>query len=558
MEIVTPGIETDRKGVPIIYPTLGPQIIDFIESRFVYGPGPLQGEPYKLRDEFKYILMRAYEHHFPDSFVDYGDGVRESTHGRRRFNFVNLSFPKGCAKSEFAAIIGLTEMHPDAPVRFDGYDPKAPGGMAPGRSVVAPEVLMFAPTLDNLKDLAYGAAMEIARMITDAGIYDVNKDRIALNGEPNAKMKPLAVSPNALDGYKQTFVCIDEPHRWYEDRHREAFSVIQNGLPKRKKDNPWMLTTTTAGDPSEPSVARDQFRAGVRESEHPNKNTKTFFFHRQASDENAKFDTMANRIKALREASGEEASEFRDLAYTASLWDQEGADVSYLERVWCNRWVQSSKTAFDGEAFRDLGDEELKVLPGSVVTVGFDGAQTQDSTAIVITEVSTGIQNLVGLWERPNDLENKTWRVPVSEVDSVMRSIFDDYHVIMLYADPPYWEEQISKWEGLYEGKVIRWYTKTTIPMYYALRAYNEAIQSGALAHDGDPDFVRHVKNAGRNQLNRFDDEGYKMYRLTKISPDRKYDAAMAAVLSWRARLDALAQGVDIDIDTLRIPIRIR
>jgi hypothetical protein len=43
--------------------------------------------------------------------------------------------------------------------------------------------------------------------------------------------------------------------------------------------------------------------------------------------------------------------------------------------------------------------------------------------------------------------------------------------------------------------------------------------------------------------VNVWDDEGQRLFILEKIHPDRKFDAGMAATLSWEARLDALKAG---------------
>ena len=35
----------------VLYPTLGPQVCDFIEQNLVFGPGDLRGQPVRLDDE---------------------------------------------------------------------------------------------------------------------------------------------------------------------------------------------------------------------------------------------------------------------------------------------------------------------------------------------------------------------------------------------------------------------------------------------------------------------------------------------------------------------------
>lgn len=443
--------------------------------------------------------------------------------------------------TELLALICLAELHPDAPVRFDGYDPEAPGGLAPGRPVASPYIPLLAPTKEQLDDLAFGVASEVALLMDDSDLFDVNKERIMRVGEADSKIVPIANNPGAADGKKPTFQAIDEPHRLTQDRQIQTYTTMGENLPKRYADDPWQLSVTTAGDPSEDSIARRDFLHGMRIYKGEIEQPRMFFYHRGTTDENAKFDTMGQRMRALKEASGEEASKFRDLRSVALKWDEESSDKAYLERVWCNRWIKSAKSAFDVKAFNALGDPSLVIEPGSRVTLGFDGSVNQDSTALVMTEISTGIQNIIGLWERPEGV--KEWSVPVGEVDEAVDFCFNNFEVVLMHADPPYWQSYLSKWEGKYGNRVREWPTRTTIKMYYAIRAYEEAIESGALGHNDDERFKRHIASAGKNMLGRFDDEGKEMYRLAKVSEGRKYDVAMAAILSWDARSAALAMG---------------
>lgn len=560
MEIISPKPARKPDGTLDIWPTLGPQVIDFIESHFVFGPGPLQGQPYKVREDFRYILMRAYEY-FPEGHKSKYEDEYIDMSGRRHFYSVNVAVPKGCAKTELGAIIALCELHPEAPVRFNGYDPSMPGGLAPGIPVQSPYIPFFAPTKELLFDLGYGVAMEIAKEIPDADWFDVTQERIMVQGEVNSKALPLAATSRSAEGLKPTFVVFDETHMFTSEQNRKAYSTVVHGLPKLGMFGTWKLSITTAGHPSEDSIAKSEFEEGVKNANKKHlkiDDCTTFFYHRQTSDELAKFDTIAQRLKALREAAG--PATWRDLLATAKLWDEEGADRSRLERVWCNRWVASSMYAFDRKKFADLGDPDLRIPHGSLITIGFDGAKTQDSTAIVITDINTGVQQLAGLWERPpkDDPASKNWEVPVSEVEATIEALFEDFEVYWMFADPPYWQEQLSAWAGRWEKKVIFWYTNKTNPMYYALRSYKEAIDSGDVAHTGNPDLERHIGNAGKNLLNQYDDESNQKWRLTKIKRELKYDAAMAAVLSWEARLQALAKGAaEIETDFLQVPIRL-
>ena len=254
---------------------------------------------------------------------------------------------------------------------------------------------------------------------------------------------------------------------------------------------------------------------------------------------------------AVIEASGPVA-EWSDIDGIVEQWQDPTADRTYLERVWLNRLVRASARAFDTERWRELVEEENPVHDGDLITLGFDGSRYHDATALVATHVPTGYQWLVGLWEQPYGIE--TWEVPQGEVEAAVQGCFERYDVWRMYCDPPYWETHVSQWAGQYgEKRVLSWWTNRLKPMAYAIKAYVNAIQSGDVCHDGSPHLTRHLGNAVRRILNMRDDQGQPLWVIYKERPDspHKIDAAMAAILSWEARNDALAAGVNLETESV-------
>jgi hypothetical protein len=84
--------------------------------------------------------------------------------------------------------------------------------------------------------------------------------------------------------------------------------------------------------------------------------------------------------------------------------------------------------------------------------------------------------------------------------------------------------------------------------MSYALEGFNTAISGGDASNDGNVDLVRHLANAYRHDLPQRDDDGKPLWLIRKERSDspHKIDLAMAAVLSWEARTDAITAGVNI------------
>jgi hypothetical protein len=93
--------------------------------------------------------------------------------------------------------------------------------------------------------------------------------------------------------------------------------------------------------------------------------------------------------------------------------------------------------------------------------------------------------------------------------------------------------------------------------MAYALREFTEAIDAGSVTHTDNDDYNRHIGNAGRKDLRILDDHGEPLWVLNKIEIDRKFDQAMAGVLSWKACLDARKSGAKPRRRTRRAPRRL-
>lgn len=77
------------------WPTLGFQVVRWMQDSLVHGPGDIRGEPLRLDEEKIGFILRMYEI-FPQG---------HELEGRRRFDRCGLSVPKGSAKTELGALI---------------------------------------------------------------------------------------------------------------------------------------------------------------------------------------------------------------------------------------------------------------------------------------------------------------------------------------------------------------------------------------------------------------------------------------------------------------------
>ncbi|MGY1439624.1 hypothetical protein [Streptomyces reniochalinae] len=173
-----------------------------------------------------------------------------------------------------------------------------------------------------------------------------------------------------------------------------------------------------------------------------------------------------------------------------------------------------------------------------------------DATALVGCRVSDGHLFLLGCWEQPDGPFGQDWEVPTVEVLAAVDDAFRDYKVVGMYADPARWEGHVASWQARYWRKLsikssgahpIQWWMTggRASLIVRALEKFHGAVVDSELTHDGSSVLTRHVLNARRR-------ESRSGLQIAKEHPDspRKIDAAVAAVLAWQCRVDALAKGL--------------
>lgn len=513
------------------WPTLGPGICDLIEERACFGPGDLRGDDAVVDDETRALIYRTYEV-FPKG---------HAKAGRRRFKRVCISLRKGTAKTEKAAWIAFAELHPEGEVRTDGWK-KVDGVWQPvGRPVRDPYIPMVAYTEKQTEELAYAALLVMCQEGPDADLFDAGLERITrIYGD--GKAVALASAPNARDGARTTFQHFDEPHRMSSPRLIDTHQTMLQNIPKRPIADPWSLSTTTAGVPGEGSVAEKEKDYAEKVDTGKARDPQLFFFHREASPSHD-LETDEGLRAAIVEASGPAVAKWSDIDSIMSLYHQDDTDKAYFERVWLNRWVASSRQAFDPVRWEQLRSDFM-VPEKDPITVGFDGARWRDACGFTGTHIETGFQWPIALWENIEELDD--WEVTDEQVDGALAEAMQRWNVTLVYADPPRFEANVAKWSGKYgEKRVLEWYTNRPMQIGKAMRAFKTAQTTGQLSHNGSKDYERHIANSRKGDLRIRDEDETPLWTIYKERPDslKFIDLAMAGCLSWQARLDALSRG---------------
>ncbi len=173
-----------------------------------------------------------------------------------------------------------------------------------------------------------------------------------------------------------------------------------------------------------------------------------------------------------------------------------------------------------------------------------------------MTDVRTGLQQLEYLAECP--LHAEDWEVDEAALTAKWNYIRRNYKVMLCYGDPAYYTATLGGWAAkagespvTKRAVVQEFWTNKQDRMVKALLGYESAINSGLITYSdiefatNEPkkhgDLTRHLGNAGKKLLNMVDlQSGKQKWILGKLHKDRKFDACMASVLSWEARMEVL------------------
>lgn len=478
------------------YPSLGFQLVDWIEHFLVHGPGDVQGEPIDLDMEFALFLVNAYRVH----------GPRSQNAGRRLIRRAVLSRAKGRAKSELAGMLCCAEGI--GPVRFDhwakrgevsywGYEFEE--GEPVGRPVTAAEVLCCA-TEEGQAGNTYDNVVYMLRHLKehhDDLFPSLDPGLTRCNLPNGGVVEPVTAKARSKDGGKSTFVVWDETHLYDNVELRSMHSVIRRNLGKRKIAQPWGLETTTMFRPGADSVAERSFKfhddlvAGKRRDE------GFLFDHVEGPDVRNWLDDK-DLAAAMTVAYGPAAA-WMDLDRKVAEAREPDVDKADVYRYSLNRAFVGENRYFDIIRWRELVDPKRTPTGKVPVALGFDGSKNRDATVLygwTLEDKPHGF--LLGAWERPHGADHD-WRIDRPAVKNTVKAAFEDFDVRIMVCDPPGWWTEIDEWRDEYgKERVVDFLTNKFKDMSDAGGRLLARIKLGDLTHDGSEVIDRHLSNCMR------------------------------------------------------------
>lgn len=508
---------------PVDFPTLGWEVVAWIEAMLVHGPGDVQGQPIVLDDEQVRFICHAYR-------------LRED--GRRAIRRAFFSRPKGRAKSELAGMIACAEAL--GPVRFDGWDAH---GDPVGRPVVSPSISCFA-TEEGQAGNTYD---NITFMLREGDAFreygfrdpDIGLTRVVVPG--GGEITPATSGASSKDGGKDTFVVFDETHLYVTRVLKQLHATVRRNLGKRKAAEPWALETSTMYAAGQESVAEETHAYALRLAE-LGRDEGLLFDHREAPWVDDLLHDDESLLAALAYVYGDAAGWMPLDRIMAEVRDPQSSEED-SRRYWLNQPTRTADSWMDRRHWDAVGSTD-ELEPGELITLGFDGSVFDDATALVACRVEDGKLFPLGVWEKPEGPVGNGWQAPAEEVDARVAWAMKEYQVWRLYADPPYWQDSLARWAKEWPTTIVEWWTNRDRAMCAAVERLETAVRMELAAgttgvHNGDPTLARHVGNARRKTV-----RSGTLLRKEAPKSARKIDAAMAAILAYEARGDAIAAGV--------------
>ena len=554
-------------------PTLGWDTLDWFTEYLVVPDGPSAGEPLELTPEQAQFVLNFYrvDPRFKGPAV-----TGRSMINARLVHRALLCRPKGWGKSPLLAALGIVEAVGD--VVLDGWDAAGEPVARPWSSLGFKAKVQVLATSEDQTSNTWDPLLEMVRGSADL-INDYGMDPMeTFVGLPRGRIEFATSAGDSREGGRPIFGVFDQTESWrVTNGGVKLAKAVRRNLTKTQGTS---IETPNAYVPGTGSVAESTFKAHaamVKRHQVNKRNKVTILLdHRGAPEDLDIWDDKQLR-KGLAIAYGDSADVNGGWValdrVVDDFWDE---DVTVEEaRMFYLNQLQSVADSWLSELELGAVRAPAKVVAsGEAITLGFDGSRgrkrgTTDATALIACRVSDGHifePFSTSVWEQPKDWNAKNpkvaWSPPVPEIEAAVAKAFQTWKVVGFYADPAKWESYVAGWEAKYAPKLLAKATKQHPIAWWmtggratatvkALETFRGAVQDRELTYDGSLDLHRHLLNARTVWK---PSSGVQIAKAYPDSPD-KIDAAVAAVLAWTARLDAISAGA---LKARRRPAKIR
>jgi len=525
-----------RPNEPGEIPTLGYIALDWMYS-YLATPDRQDYEPFQPTMEQAQFILNFY-------------AINPAT-GRRRYRRAVISRPKGWGKSPMLSAIACCEAL--APVVPDGWDAHGRPVGKPWAEVRTPLVQVLAVAEEQTRN-AWEPLLEMLRDGPACDEYAGLEPMESFVALPyKGRIECFTSAATSREGQRPVFSLLDQTESWNKTNGGiKLAATVRRNLGKTGGSS---IEAPNAFVPGEESVAEASAAYYANLIEGRARDNGLLYDHREWPPETNMLD-RDSLMDGLSYAYGESAEingGWVDLErLVAEIWDPD-TDPQSARQYYGNQITHATDSWISQPEWAATADPLKVVADGEAIALGFDGSRHRtdtvtDASALVGVRLSDGHMFPIGVWEQPDNV--REWWAPTLEIDYAVREAFSRYNVLAFYADPAAdWRSFVAGWEADFGPKLavkstrdhpIEWWmggqnlTKTV----RATDQLHSAIVHAELSHDGSSILTRHMLNARRRATR----VGVQIAKDFPDSP-RKIDAAVAGILAWQARLDALATG---------------
>lgn len=533
------------EGFPEDNRTLGWEILEWQLEYLRQPDGPDAGDPWRYTDEQLKFLLWWY--------------AIDAT-GRFAYRRAVLRRMKGWGKDPVCASLACTEFV--GPCRFGGWRDDGSPVAIPHTS---PWIQIAAVSKDQTKNTMTLMPGMMSRALIDE--YNIDPGKEIIHSRAGGRIEAVTSAPRSLEGARPSLVVMNETHHWLEvDEGHEMARAIARNLAKSRDGSARSLAITNAHDPGLNSVAEWDWDAYQAISQGRSKATGFLYDSLEAPADTELAVINPPDDPAEREKANLRARESLRHGLICARGDSTWLDVDRLieeiydpttspsmsRRFYLNQLVASEDAWLAPHQWNAVADATKVLADGDMVCLGFDGSVREDSTALVACRVKDGHLELLGCWEKDDKVQD--WQVDRVAVDATVAAAMDRFQVVGAYCDPAYWQDAIDRWTSEFGPRMLlkataarpmEWWTNRPKAMVDALERFHDAVASGSvkdatknLTHTGDSTLTQHVLNARRRVV-----RGGIVISKEHPGSARKIDAAMAAVLAYECRSDAVARG---------------
>lgn len=321
------------------------------------------------------------------------------------------------------------------------------------------------------------------------------------------------------EGLNSTFIVIDELHA---QQNRELYDVLSLSMGARLE--PMLVAITTAGtkydSAGKDSICYQMYNRGIQiakgEIEDP-----SFFFAWYQGDEKLNYKDPENWY--LANPSMGDIVSVEDMQSASLLTPEAEFKTKRL-----NIWTSTGQSWIPSDAWDALELKNREIIHGEDTILSFDGAFSNDSTAIVAWYLGGEKPHLeiIDLWELPEMDADPMWSVPIAEVEKTLVDTYRDPSISVreVVFDPARWSRTFMLLDE--EGMPVISYPNSAERMVPATQKFYEAVMNQSFTHNGDERLARHIANTVTKTSSRG-------IMVAKATNKRKIDAAVAAIFGY-------------------------